>query len=193
MLSEDDARMPPYAEPTCALVLVDVQQGFEHPKWGRRNNAAADRNIVRLLAAWKTVGAPVVYVRHDSDEPGSPLAPGAVGNKLKGYMHPEPDLVVSKRVNSAFLGEPNLDAWLRERDIVSIVIGGITTNHCCETTARMAGNLGYRTLFVIDATYTFDRVALDGSVISADDLMRVTAANLHDEFAQVVRTTDAVA
>jgi nicotinamidase-related amidase len=60
----------------------------------------------------------------------------------------------------------------------SVVICGITTNHCCETTARVAGNLGYDTSFVLDATFTFDRRGLDGTMISADELARVTAADL---------------
>jgi nicotinamidase-related amidase len=68
------------------------------------------------------------------------------------------------------------------------VICGITTNQCCETTARMAGNLGYRTLFAVDATHAFDRRDLNGGVIPADEIVRVTAANLEGEFATVVPT-----
>ena len=70
---------------------------------------------------------------------------------------------------------------------------GIQTNFCCETTARMAGNLGYDTLFVLDATHTFDLEDLDGNIIAADELARVTAANLDGEFAQVVMTDDLLA
>lgn len=103
------------------------------------------------------------------------------------------DLLVVKSVNSAFYGEPDLDGWLRSRGLDDVVICGITTNHCCETTARMAGNLGYRVTFVVDATRTFDRAMPDGSVISAADLMRTTAANLHGEFADVVNTDEVVA
>ena len=99
-----------------------------------------------------------------------------------------PDLLVSKTVHSAFYGDPDLDAWLRERDLEGIVVCGITTNHCCETTARVGGNLGYRVLFALDATYTFDRLGPDGAVVPADTLARVTAANLHGEFATVVST-----
>jgi nicotinamidase-related amidase len=102
------------------------------------------------------------------------------------------DLLVVKSVNSAFYGEPNLDSWLRSQGLDDVVVCGITTNHCCETTARMAGNLGYRVKFVLDATRTFDKVMPDGSVISAAELMRTTAANLHGEFAVVVNKDDVV-
>jgi len=175
-----------------ALVVVDAQQGFDDPAWGRRNNDDCDANIASLVRVWAERGRPVVYVRHDSTEPGSPLHPSSPGNRLKDYLEPEPDLLVTKSVNSSFLGTPDLDAWLRDRDLDGIVVCGITTNHCCETTARMGGNLGHRVLFALDATHTFDRTGPDGSVVTADELMRVTATNLHDEFATVVSTQELV-
>ena len=173
-----------------ALVVVDVQQGFDDPWWGERNNPDCDANIAGLVQEWSGRGRPLVYVRHDSDEPDSPLRTGSPGNRLKEYLTAEPDLVVSKAVNSSFLGTPDLDAWLRERDLEGIVVCGITTNHCCETTARMGGNLGHRVLFAIDATHTFDRTGPYGEHVTADELARVTGVNLHDEFAEVVRTAD---
>jgi len=83
----------------------------------------------------------------------------------------------------------DLHEWLRSSGIDDVVICGITTNHCCETTARMAGNLGYAVRFVIDATHTFDMAGPDGRTVSADELTRATAASLHGEFADVVRTS----
>ncbi len=71
-----------------------------------------------------------------------------------------------------------------------IVVCGITTNHCCETTARVGGNLGYDVLFAIDATHTFDRTGPDGETMTADELARATATNLHGEFATVVSTEE---
>jgi nicotinamidase-related amidase len=102
------------------------------------------------------------------------------------------DLLVTKSVNSAFYGEPDLQAWLDRSGIREVVICGITTNHCCETTARMAGNLGYDVTFVLDATHTFDRVGPDGTVVPAEELARVSAANLHGEFATVRSTSEVV-
>jgi nicotinamidase-related amidase len=133
-----------------------------------------------------------VLVRHDSAEAGSPLAPDAPGHAFKPGIEGPHDLLVSKRVNSAFYGEPDLDAWLRSRGISSLVICGITTDHCCETTARMAGNLGHDLRFALDATHTFDRVGPDGRTVTADELARATAASLHGEFARVVRTDGAL-
>ena len=148
-----------------ALVVVDAQLGFEDSSfWGRRNNPAADRNIAALVTAWSARGRALVYVRHDSDNPGSPLHPTRPGNGFKDYLTPTPDLLVVKTVNSAFHGSPDLDQWLRGQELAGLVVCGITTNHCCETTARVGGNLGHRVLFALDATYTFDRAGPDGVV-----------------------------
>jgi nicotinamidase-related amidase len=171
-----------------ALVVVDVQRGLEDPSWGPRDNPECEANIARLIAAWREAARPVVFVRHDSDEDVSPLRPDEPGNAFKDVITGEPDLLVAKRVNSAFYGDPDLHAWLQGRGLDGVVVCGITTNHCCETTARMAGNLGYRTWFAIDATHTFDRRALDGTTIPAAEIARVTAANLDGEFATVVQT-----
>jgi len=176
-----------------ALIVVDVQQGFTDPAWGPRNNPGAEDNIRALLAAWRASGQPVVLVRHDSQEAGSTLAPGEPGNTLQPGIDGVHDLLVTKSVNSAFHGTPDLDSWLRGQGIDTVTICGITTNHCCETTARLAGNLGYETFFVLDATHTFDRVGPDGVTVSADDLARATAASLHDEFATVLSTQAAMA
>ena len=87
----------------------------------------------------------------------------------------------------------DLDAWLRSEGVEGLVVCGITTNHCCETTARVGGNLGHDVVFAIDATHTFDRTGPDGDVVPADELARVTAANLHGEFATVVTTKQLLA
>ncbi len=174
-----------------ALVVVDVQQGFDEDWWGPANNPDCDANISALVAHWTERGRPIVLVRHDSQHPDSPLHPAAPGHALKAYLDDvEPALLVTKTVNSSFHGTPDLHAWLVREGVPGIVICGITTNHCCETTARVGGNLGHDVLFVLDATHTFDRAAPDGSVVSADELARVTATNLHGEFATVVRAAD---
>ncbi|HET8778600.1 MAG TPA: isochorismatase family protein, partial [Agromyces sp.] len=88
---------------SATLIVIDVQQGFDDPSWGERNNPDAEQNIGRLLDAWADAARPVVLVRHDSHSPGSPLAAGGGGNALKSAVADAPhDLFVTKHVNSAF-------------------------------------------------------------------------------------------
>jgi nicotinamidase-related amidase len=175
-----------------ALVVVDVQQGFDQPVWGRRNNPDCERHIAALVDHWRDRGRPVVFVRHDSSDPASPLAPGTPGNAFQDVLSGAPDLLVTKSVNSAFHGDPSLQDWLDQNGVRRIYVCGITTNHCCETTARVGGNLGYDVRFVLDATHTFDRADPAGEVVAADELARVTATNLHGEFATVIDTATAL-
>ena len=176
-----------------ALIVVDVQQGFDDPVWGKRNNPDCERNIAALIDAWRSNDQPIVFVRHDSSEPGSPFTPGQRGNDFQDIVAGEPDLLVVKSVNSSFHGEPDLAGWLRAGGIERIAVCGVQTNMCCETTARVAANLGFETDFVLDATHTFDLPAHSGGTISADELSRVTASNLDPEFGRVVDTRAAVA
>src|SRR4029078_6188437 len=104
--------------------------------WGRRNNPDCEANVAALLAAWE---GPRVYVRHDSDETDSPLAPGHHGNAFKEVITGEPDLLVTKRTNSAFYGEPDLHGWLQARGIEGLVICGTTTHQRGETQTPAGG------------------------------------------------------
>ncbi|CAL9537013.1 Isochorismatase family protein YecD [Streptomyces sp. enrichment culture] len=182
-----------------ALVVVDVQKGFEDLAfWGQRNNPGADDNIASLIDAWQASDRPVVFVRHDSVEPESPLRPGQEGNGFKEYVEARrgkggagAELLVTKSVNSAFYGSPDLDAWLKGAGISQIVLTGIQTNMCVETTARMGGNLGYDVVVAYDATYTFDVEGPFGWWRSADELAQASAVSLHgDGFARVVTTKE---
>ena len=176
-----------------ALIVVDVQEGFRDPFWGERNNPQCEANAEMLLHTWREHGLPIVLVRHDSTSPTSPLRPEQPGNNFMPFVEGTHSLLITKSVNSAFYGDPDLDAWLREQVITKITICGITTNHCCETTARMAGNLGYDVTFVIDATATFARTDATGRVFTAEELAAVTAANLDGEFATVRTTNEVIA
>lgn len=172
-----------------ALIVIDVQTGFnDSDHWGTRNNPECETHIAALLKFWQLNSRPVVFVRHDSTDPRSPLTPETPGNEFKDIITGTPDLLVTKSVNSSFHGSPDLHAWLQAEHIDQVVICGITTNHCCETTARVAGNLGYDTYFAIDATHTFDRAAPDGTTVTAQTLAHITATNLHGEFATVIQT-----
>ncbi|MDR1387903.1 MAG: isochorismatase family protein [Propionibacteriaceae bacterium] len=179
-----------------ALIAVDVQSGFDDPSFPPTTGfPGCEDNIALLVRHWTTARpGPFVVVRHDSAQPASPLHPTHPGNRLKPLVEPDrADLLVTKSVNSAFLGQPDLHAWLTQRGVRDLVICGIQTNWCVETTARMAGNLGYRTAVALDATRTFDLASpIDGLGpvwLSAAELMRATALNLQTGgFARVVTT-----
>lgn len=184
-----------------ALLVIDVQKGFDDPvltRSGGRNNPGAEQHMRALLDAWQDAGRPVVFVRHSSLEPGSPLAAGSPGSALQDFVEERrgargrqrgPELLVEKSVNSAFLGTPDLADWLTGEGITQLVLAGIQTNWCVETTARMGGNLGYDVLVAIDATYTFGVEGPGGERLSADELGLATAVNLHGGgFARVVPT-----
>ena len=176
-----------------ALLLIDVQQGLDEPRWGARNNPDAERRIADLLAAWRASGRPVVHVQHLSLEPRSPLREDAPGHAFKVEAQPiagEP--VFRKHVNSAFIGT-GLEAHLREHGIEALVVVGITTDHCVSTTVRMAGNLGFSVTVVEDATATFERRGPDGAHYTADLMHRAALASLHGEFATVRSARDVLA
>jgi nicotinamidase-related amidase len=173
-----------------ALIVIDVQEAFLDPRWGERNNPWAEQNIGRLLAAWRKSGRPIRHVVHDSKEPGSLLGPESPGNAIQGVAAPkEAEPVYHKQVNSAFIGT-RLEKELRQEGIETLVIVGLTTNHCVSTSARMAGNLGFTTYVVSDATAAFARAALDGSVRSAEAVHSGALSDIHEEFATVVDTEE---
>ena len=171
-----------------ALLLIDVQRGFDEPVWGRRNNPRAEENVARLLAAWRESGRPVLHTRHDSVNPASPLHPGRPGNGFKPQAAPLPgETVVPKTVNSGFIGTP-LEAELRGRGIDTLVIAGLVTEHCVSTTARMAGNLGFTTFVVADASAALEHRGPNGRVWDAETVHAVSLATLSGEFATIVDT-----
>lgn len=176
-----------------ALLVIDVQVGFDDPAWGPRNNPQAETNIAALIAAWRKAGAPIVHVVHDSPAPSGLLRPGTTGNATKPEAQPlDGEGVYRKTVNSAFIGT-SLETDLRMLGVGTLVIVGLTTNHCVSTTARMAGNLGFETLVVADATATFDRANRDGTIRRAIDVHEAALSDLQDEFAKIVDTQWAIA
>ena len=173
-----------------ALIIVDVQRGLDDIKWGKRNNKMAERNIQKMLWAWRSSGRPVFHIKHMSKYPESPLREGKPGNEIKEEVRPtsgEP--VIMKNVNSAFIGT-DLEKRLRDQRIGTVIITGLVTDHCVSTTARMAGNLGFRTFVVADATATFNRTGFDGKKYTAEEIHQTALASLKDEFAEIVETKD---
>lgn len=183
-------------DPRAALIIVDAQKGFfAQDRWGVPNNPRFESNLGQLIATWQRSGRAIVVVRHDSLEPGSNLDPDDAGNALINIVAAvTPDLLVTKSVNSAFLGTPSLADWLDFHDHHQIVLCGISTSTCVETTARMGQNLGFDVLFAIDATCGFPLTAADGTTLTADQLRTATIVNLSaGGFARIVTTADLVA
>jgi nicotinamidase-related amidase len=172
------------------LVVIDVQKGFMDEKWGNSNTPECEANIKKLLNIWREADLPIVLVRHDSTSANSPLRPGQKGNDFQEGVDGKHDLLITKSVNSAFYGTPSLEQWLHQNSYSELFICGITTNHCCETTARMAGNLGYKVKFVLDATRTFDFKDISGNIVKAESVYQMTATNLNGEFAEVIMTSE---
>jgi len=169
-----------------ALIIIDVQKGFDDRKWGTRNNPGAEERIATLLAAWRRTGRPVFHIQHLSNSGSSPLNPRNPGCEIKEIVRPlEDEQVFQKRVNSAFIGT-DLENTLRRSGIQTVVIVGLTTPHCVSTTTRMAANLGFEVYLPSDAIAAFGIAGPDGKRYSAEEIHSVSLATLHEEFATVV-------
>jgi nicotinamidase-related amidase len=181
------------ADKQTALLIIDVQQGFDAPYWGARNNPHAEDNIARLLDAWRAGKRPIFHVKHNSRTPQSPLHPSKPGNAYKEFAAPrEGEPSIDKNVNSAFIGT-DLETQLHAAHIDALVIVGLTTPHCISTTTRMASNLGFQTKVVEDATAAHAGKGPDGKPIDAETMHYHALAALNGEFAKIVTTADVLA
>lgn len=182
-----------------ALLLIDIQKGFEAPFWGDRNNPDAEQKAGQLLAAWRAADLPIVHIRHLSKNQGSPLHPSAgTGTQFHDAVTPLPDeTVFEKSVNSAFIGTP-LEQHLHGLGVTDLVICGLTTPHCVSTTTRMAGNLGFNVTLAHDACASFtvsadvswsDQVAAPSPQMIHD----LAISHIHGEFCVAKTTQDILA
>jgi nicotinamidase-related amidase len=176
--------------PLTALIIIDMQKGMYSPSLPPRNNLQAEDNIASLLAAWREAGQPVVNVRHISRSPSSVFAPGQEGVEFQARFTPlAHEHVVEKNVPDAFINT-GLERWLHARGIRRVVIAGVSTENSVEASARTAGNLGFETVVVADACFTFDKRDFGGSLRSAEEVHLMALANLHGEYAEVRETAD---
>lgn len=182
----------PTITPGPALLLIDIQSAFDDLAYwgGERNNPEAEQRASELLQLWRARRLPVFHIKHCSTTPGSPLHPSHPGNAIHPLVAPlggEP--VIEKNVNSAFIGT-DLQQRLESAHITKLVIVGLTTDHCVSTTTRMAGNLGFDTTLVDDATATFCKHGKDGQLFSAQLIHDTAIASLNGEFAHIATTAE---
>jgi len=173
-----------------ALLLIDLQQGFEEKEYygGERNNPQAEQNAQKLLAYWRANELPLFHIQYSSISPKSPLFPEKAGYAFMKEVQPLPgEPVLVRSVNSAFINT-DLQAQLDAQGINTVVVIGLSTEHCVSTTTRMAGNLGYHTYVISDATAAFNKTGVNGERFDAELVHQVTLATLQDEFATVLTT-----
>lgn len=170
------------------LIIIDMQKGMANTPADSRNNPQAEDNIVQLLQAWRAANAPVVHVRHISRSPNSAFAPGQSGVEFQQALQPlRHEHVVEKNVPDAFINTA-LERWLRMREVNRIVLVGVSINISVECSARTAGNLGFDTVVVSDATFAFAMRDYAGRMRSADEVHAMSLANLSGEYATIMNT-----
>jgi len=171
-------------------MLIDLQKAIDDPRWGKRNNPDAEIQIEKLLACWRELKLPILHIKHMSTDPNSTYLLGTAGNDFKDVAVPmESEKVLEKDSNSAFI-RTNLDAMLQEQGVSEIIIVGVITNNSVEATARMAGNLGYRTIVISDATFTFNKIDYAGWEHEAEVIHNISLANLNGEYAEILSTEE---
>jgi nicotinamidase-related amidase len=168
-----------------ALLVVDVQDSFKvAPRWERRSSLTFEAHVDRLIGAYRDAGLPVVFILHtDADEhfqPGSPWV------KLMDFISPRADEPVLVKSTRNSFTSTDLRQILDSRGVKRLAIAGIQTEQCCETTARLAADLGYDVDFVIDATLTFPIAdAETGDELSTAEILRHTQFVLRGRFAHI--------
>ncbi|RRV07291.1 cysteine hydrolase [Pseudomonas sp. v388] len=172
----------------CALIIIDMQQGINHPRLGRRNNPQAEQQASALLHAWRELARPVIHVRHFSRSPDSVFWPEQSGVEYQpAFLPQDGERELSKHTPDAFCGS-FLELWLRADGTRQVLIVGVVTNNSVESTARSGGNLGFDVLVAHDACFTFDGRDFFGAARTAEDIHAMSLANLHGEYATVLAT-----
>jgi nicotinamidase-related amidase len=184
---------------TQALLVIDVQESFRRRPYFRADEVPAFlANVQSLIDRCSERRIPVVQVFHQEpgDDPADPFsaASGCV-RAMPELSSLRPDAVFHKRVHSAMFGTDvhggTLEAWLRARAIEELLVTGIRTEQCCETTTRHASDLGFKVRYVSDATLTFPMRTRAGREVSPAELRERTELVLDGRFARVVSSAEA--
>ena len=179
-----------------ALLIVDAQDSFKAgPRWERRNNRAFEANVGRLLAGWREAKLPVFFFLHS--DPDEHFATTSPHYRLMDFLAPLPgEPLLHKTTRNAFTST-NLQAMLTALGVRRLAITGIQMEQCCETTARVAADLGYDVDFVLEATLTFPIPhVVDGRVVDelpVEDVERRTAFALRGRFARIATVDELLA
>lgn len=180
---------PPLPIAQSALLVIDVQESFTVlPRWEHRNNPSFERNVDRLIQSYRAANLPVVFILHEEGE-GAFSGPHVKPMDFIARREDEPVFV--KTTRNSFTST-DLESYLGSRGIRRLVITGIQTEQCCETTTRVAGDLGYDVDFVTEATLTFP-ISHDGDTLTPDEITRNTEFVLRDRFARIRRVEEIVA
>ena len=177
------------------LIVIDAQESFRHrPDSTERDVPAYLAAQNALIAGCVARGVAVVRVLH-VDGPKTEANPFALESghvtPLKGLLDFVPAATFHKGRHSALVGT-GLDVWLTENGVGRLIVSGIRTEQCCETTTRHASDLGWTVDYVLDATLTYDMQQADGSPLNAADIKARTATVLQDRFATVCTVAQAL-
>jgi len=174
-----------------ALVVVDVQESFRHRSyWNELDVPAFIERLQALIDGAKAEGIPVVRIFHVEEEGVFSLGSGNV--RLLEGVRMEPDARFKKRSHSALVGS-GLDVWLVQHGIRRLIVCGIRTEQCCETTTRHASDLGYEVDFCTEATLTWEMTDRNGRVWTPEEIKSRTELVLEGRFARVVTVEEALA
>jgi nicotinamidase-related amidase len=169
-----------------ALLVIDAQDSFKvGPRWARRNNPAFEKNVSALVEAYRAAHLPVVFFLHtDSDESFAEDSPSF---KLMDFLKPRKDEPVMVKNTRNCFTSTTLQPYLIEKGVRRVSITGIQMEQCCETTARIAADLGYAVDFVTEATMTFPIPNWDkpGEELGVDAIRERTEYTLRRRFARL--------
>jgi nicotinamidase-related amidase len=174
-----------------ALVVIDVQESFRHrPYWDPAEASGFLARLQRLVDGAEAQGLPVLQVFHVEDSGVFSLASGHV--VTMAGLRIAPTAVFHKRSHSALIGS-GLDTWLVRAGVQRLIVSGIRTEQCCETTARHASDAGFTVDYVTEATLTFAMTDRHGRVWSPAEIRARTELVLDQRFARIVDVDTALA
>jgi nicotinamidase-related amidase len=174
-----------------ALLVIDAQQSFEHrPYWDPSGAPIFLDRLQALVDGAKARQIPIAQIFHVEESGAFSLQSGYV--KTMASLSIAPDVAFYKHRHSALIGS-GLSVWLTERGIQHLMVTGIRTEQCCETTTRHASDCGYQVDFVSEATLTFAMTDRNGRRWSAADIKARTELVLDERFARVVTVGEALA